>query len=92
MAEAVPIEKRTGHPLDMLVGTDIAVDPVGPDGQRRLTRVGDGLEPLDAAQLDGVAPIVIHVRPESADAGYSGMHVTIDCTGPVAAQNRTPFR
>ena len=64
----------------------LALAPVGPDGQRRIGRIGDGLETLDAAQLDRVAPVLVHVRLERTNVRHARMHVTIDGPCPLRAQ------
>ncbi len=76
--EVVGIEQRLGGAASVLVGTEFAVLEIGPGRERSVVRIGDGVKTVDAADLDGFAPVVVHITGERGDARHARMHVAVD--------------
>src|SRR3546814_3137427 len=55
--------------------------PVRPRGQRRVVRVGIGIQLVHAALLDHVAPMVAEIGQQRLDARNGGMDIAVDPAG-----------
>ena len=59
-------------------GPAVLVAPLRARGERRVGRIGDGLERVDAALLHGLAPEVVEIGQQRLHVRHGRMHVAVD--------------
>ena len=59
-------------------GPAVLAAPLRARGERRVGRIGDGLERVDAALLHGLAPEVVEIGQQRLHVRHGRMHVAVD--------------